>query len=865
VKTPKLSFLSSGYFPIISAFIILVFVKILLSFYFKTPWIFADETVYAETARNILHGEFYCKIPYFRGFPPGYSLFLSIVYLLFGNSASSYQYMLIINSFLSSSIIFPAYSLLKKCCSDKFSLMGSIFVALLPSVILYNFVVMSENLFIPLFAFSLWFLIESFETNSKKWGIFAGFSIFFLFFTRTTGIAMIIGFFFALGYYVFAQLKSKGPLILIKENIFSTLAFCIPTILWVYYRSKLEVPDYDAKPYSEIIFQSLSNIDSSTRFLLLIVHEVEFLILASYVILFIFALYSLHSIFIKNDFYNHSSLEVNQKTLAIKSGTIYFFVSSVLLVIITVAHMSLALSQNDLYYYIFGRYIDPVVPIISVFGLIGFHAILDKNSERKKSVIFLTLSTIPIIILFAIDFPSKNYKLPNMFTIFYIGEIVTFLPVIEYVIFLVMLLLMFFIIIVYHKKFWPVFLIFLMSISIIVIYPTLQIQITDSSSTNEINQIGGYLINNSNESSKILMTNDDYNDYWGTITFWVTQFYTKGLLVKNDICSITTTENCQQIQDSDYIISSRILPYHSIIASKSGYKLYIFEKTENRIINLPYTIDIGVNDDEKIENFYAADTNQTRWTKNYSKILIEYPKSFGELNVSINFGGIRPRDNPANITFLINDYVLGNFTYNGNQETTISLDIPVRYLNNYYNILEIDTNTWNPSDYESKDNRDLGILVDWISVKSNVFEKNENSCEKQSSQIWNNVPIWLCHGWYPLENLSGSPSHWMNSNASLVIYSPQNRTSTLNMQFSSFNRNRTLNISTEGQCDLQVSIPSGFETGFVEITAPVDLHQGENIIRFKVLEGCQKPSDIPALNYSDSRCLSLLMRNLTLS
>lgn len=177
MKKQNLSFLSSGYIPLLFVFFLLVIIKILISFYFKSPSIFADETVYAETARNILRGEFYSKLQYCQTYPPGYSLFLSIVHLLSDNSLASYQFMLIINSFLTSSIIFPAYFLLKKYCSDKFSLLGSILVSLSPSVVLYNFVVMSENLFIPLFTLSLWFLIESCETNSKKWGILAGLSL----------------------------------------------------------------------------------------------------------------------------------------------------------------------------------------------------------------------------------------------------------------------------------------------------------------------------------------------------------------------------------------------------------------------------------------------------------------------------------------------------------------------------------------------------------------------------------------------------------------------------------------------------------------------------------------------------------------
>lgn len=731
MKKLKLSSLSSGYFPLVAVFFLLVSVKILMSFYFKSPSLFADETVYAETARNILRGEFYSKLQYCQTYPPGYSLFLSIVYLLFDNSSANYQFMVIINTFLTSSIIFPAYYLLKKYCSETFSLLGSIFVAILPSVVLYNFVVMSENLFIPLFTFSLWFLIESFETNSKKWGVLAGFSIFLLFFTRSTGIAMIIGFFFSLLYYVLMELKLKEPAIIVRENIYSVLAFCIPAIFWVLYKSQrgiTSVTGYDTEAYSSTIFHAFSNIQSFMRFLSLIIHEVEFLILTSYFILFVLALYSLYIIL--SGIEGSSQGKDNQKMMSMKSGIIYFLVSSIILVLITVAHMYLA---NDLYYSIFGRYIDPIVPVITIFGLIGLYIAIYKNTEKKDILLFLITSISALIILFAIDFPSTYYKYQNMFSIFYIQKVSTFLPVIQFISLFVVFLLVFFIIIVYNKKLWPLFIIFLMLIAIIGIYPTFQIQITQSSTIDKMNQISHYLITHSNESSRILMTNEDFNaNYWGTAIWFGTQFYIKGYLIRNDACTVLSTVKCQQNRDLDYIISPRILPYHLITTSTSGYKLYNFENPENyTTIELPYTIDIGLNDEEKIENFHSAENNQIRWTKNYSKILIEYPKNCGEFNLSVKIGGGRPANNPANVIFLINDHSLGNITYTGNQKI-ISYIIPVGYLNDYNNKLEIVTNTWNPGDYGLKDTRNLGIWVDWVFVQSNDPEKSKMYCDKQS-------------------------------------------------------------------------------------------------------------------------------------
>ena len=209
-----------------------------------------------------------------------------------------------------------------------------------------------------------------------------------------------------------------------------------------------------------------------------------------------------------------------------------------------------------------------------IFGLIGLYIVLNKNSEKEKTIFLLITSILPLIVLFAIDFPSTYYKLPNMFTIFYIQKVSTFLPIIQFISLFAILLLGFFILIMYYKNLWPVFIIFLMIITIIGIYSTLQIQLKISSDTEKINQIGQYLITNSNESSRILMTNEDYYYTGGPQIWFGTQFYIKGYLLRTDNCSTLLNNNCQQNRDLDYIISHKILPYDLITSSNMGYNLY---------------------------------------------------------------------------------------------------------------------------------------------------------------------------------------------------------------------------------------------------------------------------------------------------
>jgi len=118
--------------------------------------------------------------------------------------------------------------------------------------------------------------------------------------------------------------------------------------------------------------------------------------------------------------------------------------------------------------------------------------------------------------------------------------------------------------------------------------------------------------------------------------------------------------------------------------------------------------------------------------------------------------------------------------------------------------------------------------------------------------------ISLGSGFYGLENWSGTPSRWMQTNATLLVNSPEDRTVTLSLTALSFYRNRTLEVSTGNLPATQVAVP----TGFINVGVPIHLIKGANIVQFHVPEGCDRPSDKPELNNHDSRCLSVSVQNL---
>jgi len=116
-------------------------------------------------------------------------------------------------------------------------------------------------------------------------------------------------------------------------------------------------------------------------------------------------------------------------------------------------------------------------------------------------------------------------------------------------------------------------------------------------------------------------------------------------------------------------------------------------------------------------------------------------------------------------------------------------------------------------------------------------------------------------GFYDTENWSGTPTRWMQANATLQVNSSEDCTANLSLNAQSFYRNRTLEISTGDVLVAQVAVP----TSFVNVSVPIHLAKGGNTVQLHVREGCERPNDKPELNNSDSRCLSLAVQNLSVT
>ncbi len=711
---------------LLSFFFLLVALKAILAFPFTTPWILADELVYSKLSQSILDLIFLSDIKDAQTYPPGYSVFLSVADILSSDKHALYRNMLLVNSFLSSSIIFPVYFILKKYTSKFQALGGSLLISTLPSVVTYTFVVMSENLFVPLTLYSVWFLHESFEHNEIRWHVLAGISVFYLYFTRETGIVFIVSIFFSLSYF-FWSTGYDNISKTFRNKIILVFSFALPTFGWLLYK-KAECSKgslYDTSTYSSCLLDSFSKIETFELFVRLVLNEIGYIILSTYIVIFVICVLFISGYIFKLKLAGFGSLTISgqKNTIALNSTTVYFMSFSAGLLLITVAHMKRYIGNPD--NFIFGRYIDPIIPVVFLFGLIGIAVLHARYDDigikwKYKQIMFLSIIVLP----FLYYLPHTYYGFPNMFGIYYVVYLQKYM---SYLVFLFVVTLFFVIIQLYllkdmhNTKLMSLFFVYLILLSIFICIPTYEKQLEHMRNTENVNQIGRYLANNSSDDTIILIDHENMVEHLGYHMWFLTQYWINGEMVQRftdeDPSGLVTKEH---INDVDYIISKKLLPYHCVETANTGYKLYDLTASSQipSNVSLPYIIDIGENDQCITEGFYDPELGEHRWTTNSSKIKIEYGIHQGPLLLEVIMKVPRPEEDPANITFYINGNLVGSAErIIGNKDYSVA--VPHEYLEDRYQILEIRTNTWKPIEGGyAEDSRNLGVQIDWIKVDS---------------------------------------------------------------------------------------------------------------------------------------------------
>jgi len=365
---------------IILLYIVFVLLKSILVYFIPAPSAFSDGYIYAEMAQNFFHtGQMlvYGTPVYF--YPPIYAMFLSFSYL-FNDMTMVYFVMKVINVLLSTSIIFPTYLLAKEFLSTKKSFVTAMLVGVIPSTFAFSSFLMAENLFYPLFMFSIYFIYKSFTSNNWYWDLIAGVLIGLTYLTKTLGIVLVL---LVIIMFLFNLSWQQS----VKKVLMGLV--CFLTVLPWYIGKTSIVGGYSA----EIISINSGNL---YVFLTWIVLYLAYLVLASGVVLFAFSL-----------------LNLKTKSRKLKVFMLMFVIVLGLVLFVAANHNVHALKETRFdvgeLYRPSGRYVDVLLPLLLIGGMVGY-----QNYEKKKYLPYFVPASLALAGSFLIYFqmfPINNMSL----------------------------------------------------------------------------------------------------------------------------------------------------------------------------------------------------------------------------------------------------------------------------------------------------------------------------------------------------------------------------------------------------------------------------------------------------------------------
>ena len=395
---------------------------------------------------------------------------------------------------------------------------------------------------------------------------------------------MIIGLFVSLLYYVKLKSNLKNFSDILNEKLPLAASLIIPLSLWIFYE-KLFVPigvgTYATENYLNTLLNALSNPQQYYTLISLFTHEIEFVILASY-----FVLPSIILLFINFDkirWFKILPFDTKWTSLnlieiiALKASLVYFFISSFVLLVITITHMIMGLNRGQEAYLIFNRYLDPTIPLIFIFGILGIE-LFCRESIANRSRLKIIIIYILITLSFAYTFPHINYKIGNTLSLYHLQNLKNFVPIQTFILSLLSTSFIGSYLYIYKKRYRAYLLLCFIFLSIFLSSYTINSEIEFSSYIKERSQIGEYLQYHSDKNTIILVDDTPYLNYpkIDANMWFTTQFWTKGLLIRGAI-----DENFSNMHNSEnrisYIISARTLPIELLPCSGSIYKLYIFK------------------------------------------------------------------------------------------------------------------------------------------------------------------------------------------------------------------------------------------------------------------------------------------------
>ena len=353
-----------------------VILKLFLSPFIPHPTIIGDEVTYLWMA----------EAPFYNQ-GNQYPFFYPFIISLIPSDCLQTTYLIAkaVNIFVSTSIIFPAYFLSKFFLSKQLSLIVGLFSLFIPVGFTYSFLIMSENLFYPLFLMSIYFIFKS-EKEDERWlYLLSGIMIALTVLTRVIGLVLIVTYIL---YIIYKLLLNKT---FDKHQIYTFIPILGITIPYLILNKVCRI---NSNLFGHINFGHAIYVPLKTTYLS--ISFFTYLMLGAGIILGIFSLVSLYNI-----------LKNREKTIFAN-----FTIFSWICIITTIIISSIFLSGV---YGIASRYIAFLIPLLFI---IGFKSIDNYVNINKKIFLGIAFSIITISLLLIIPQNGETEILKCYFSTF---------------------------------------------------------------------------------------------------------------------------------------------------------------------------------------------------------------------------------------------------------------------------------------------------------------------------------------------------------------------------------------------------------------------------------------------------------------
>lgn len=371
------------------------------------PWVFGDEYLYISKARNLKWGiDVISDATLGHTYPPLYSYLLSLG--ITEEAASTYARIQFLNVAISQILLLASFYLLNQVFHFTKTKKGWIFLVLaylitstLPAISGYHLVAMSENLYTPLLLLISSFFIYLQAKGSKKiwqWGIFAllaGLAIL----TRSIGLALLPASAMAL-IWLRGQTWKKWLAPLLISLIGTALVWQVwekveGSLVQQATQATAQIA-YNPNSYLRVFSEALAGRHNFLATFKVTGNHLIYLFLASFAWPFLFYLAEIGEAWRRK-----SWRELSPEFIWLTSFGIFALGLSYL-------HSYLGFLANPIKYSTYFRYMDPVVALFWLYGLLRLWQYLEGKFTLRKleSWLFAGLATLLILLLPKRDFYS---------------------------------------------------------------------------------------------------------------------------------------------------------------------------------------------------------------------------------------------------------------------------------------------------------------------------------------------------------------------------------------------------------------------------------------------------------------------------